>query len=398
MNSLLQVLYHLRTFRRCVYRAACDKSYLMQEPQSGTTQSPSITSNTPLSNKREQKRSRDITRALAATFHQMQKSEDSTSTLTLTESFGWEGAEAYVQHDLHELARMLLDRVEGRISETPYEGILDRLLQGKQQTCVRCKNVDYTSSRTEPFSDIQLDVKDCDSIEDSFKKYIKAETLDGDNQYDTDEGGYGKQDAEKGIIFESLPPILSLHLKRFEFDLRSLERKKVNDRFEFPLELDVSGYMCNLTDSGATYHLHSIIVHEGGINVGHYYTYIRPKLSSYNEEDPEKREWFKFNDDIVSLVKSEEEMLESVYGPKSDSKSQRPPTAYMLTYIRDGDLEEVLGDDPTEDHEQPAAPMVNEYGTNPPNKDDIPPEFEEYLNQSRSEQSERKEKREEESR
>jgi hypothetical protein len=28
---------------------------------------------------------------------------------------------------------------------------------------------------------------------------------------------FGKQDAEKGVIFTELPPVLTLHLKRFEF-------------------------------------------------------------------------------------------------------------------------------------------------------------------------------------
>jgi len=30
----------------------------------------------------------------------------------------------------------------------------------------------------------------------------------------------GVQDAKKGILFDSFPPVLQLHLKRFEFDFQ----------------------------------------------------------------------------------------------------------------------------------------------------------------------------------
>ena len=56
---------------------------------------------------------------------------------------------------------------------------------------IRCKNVDYKSTRTESFYDIQLNIKGKKSIEESFADYIQTETLDGDNKYDA--GSYGLQ-------------------------------------------------------------------------------------------------------------------------------------------------------------------------------------------------------------
>ena len=32
----------------------------------------------------------------------------------------------------------------------------------------------------------------------------------------------GKQDAEKGVLFTELPPVLTIHLKRFEFDMQRM--------------------------------------------------------------------------------------------------------------------------------------------------------------------------------
>ena len=42
--------------------------------------------------------------------------------------------------------------------------------------------------------------------------------LDGENQYDAG-AEFGKQDARKGVIFVRFPPVLTIHLKRFDFDL-----------------------------------------------------------------------------------------------------------------------------------------------------------------------------------
>lgn len=56
------------------------------------------------------------------------------------------------------------------------------------------------------------------NLYESFKDYVAVETLDGDNKYMAE--GYGLQDAKKGIIFESFPPVLHLQLKRFEYDIQ----------------------------------------------------------------------------------------------------------------------------------------------------------------------------------
>jgi ubiquitin carboxyl-terminal hydrolase 7 len=44
------------------------------------------------------------------------------------------------------------------------------------------------------------------------------------------------------------------------------------------------------------YHLHSILVHRGTANSGHYYAFIKPSLND---------KWFEFNDDKVTEVTKE---------------------------------------------------------------------------------------------
>ena len=54
---------------------------------------------------------------------------------------------------------------------------------------IECINVDYKSTRRESFMDLQLDVKGCANIYNSFDKYCEVEVMDGQNQYQTDEHG-----------------------------------------------------------------------------------------------------------------------------------------------------------------------------------------------------------------
>ena len=60
-------------------------------------------------------------------------------------------------------------------------------------------------------------MKGCNDLEESFRKYVEEEYLDGDNKYYAE--GFGFQKAKKGVKFLSFPPVLFLQLKRFEYDV-----------------------------------------------------------------------------------------------------------------------------------------------------------------------------------
>lgn len=83
---------------------------------------------------------------------------------------------------------------------------------------VRCLYFIVVTVLTCPLPDIQLNVKGMKNLYESFKDYVAVETLDGENKYQAE--GYGLQDAKKGIIFQSFPPVLHLQLKRFEYDIQ----------------------------------------------------------------------------------------------------------------------------------------------------------------------------------
>lgn len=66
------------------------------------------------------------------------------------------------------------------------------------------------------------------TVYESFKDYISVETLEGDNKYDA--GEHGLQEADKGVLFQSFPPVLHLHLMRFQYDPLTDSNVKINDR------------------------------------------------------------------------------------------------------------------------------------------------------------------------
>lgn len=233
---------------------------------------------------------------------------------------------------------------------TVAERTLPFLFVGKMKTYISCINVDYESSRVEDFWDIQLNVRGNKTLDDSFRDYIQVETLEGENKYDAGQP-YGLQDAKKGVIFESFPPVLHLHLKRFEYDINRDAMMKINDRHAFPLEFDATPYLLkeSVGSESWVYQLHGVLVHSGELNAGHYYAYIKPTKNGH---------FYRFDDDKV-IRATEKEVLEENYGGEYDltngSLGMRQPyarglstkrsmNAYMLVYIRKSKLDDVLFD------------------------------------------------------
>lgn len=53
--------------------------------------------------------------SLQRLFYQLQTSPIAPETAELIKSFGWNTADAFMQHDVQELCRILLDRMEERM-------------------------------------------------------------------------------------------------------------------------------------------------------------------------------------------------------------------------------------------------------------------------------------------
>lgn len=160
---------------------------------------------------------------------------------------------------------------------TPAQGTYTHLFKGQIIQKINCINISHESEKCEDFIDIQLDVKGCNNIYSSFDKYVEPVMLNGDMQYHSDE--HGKQDAVKYVRFSKLPSVLQIQLKRFEYNTNRGMMTKVNERFEFYLDIDMSKYVVN-NDESNTYRLFSIMVHSGTLGKGHYSSFISPSLDN----------------------------------------------------------------------------------------------------------------------
>lgn len=77
------------------------------------------------------------------------------------------------------------------MQNTKVQGAINHLFEGHTFNFVECINVEYKSTRKESYMDLQLDVKGCKNVYDSFVKYTEVEMLDGQNQYKAE--GHGLQ-------------------------------------------------------------------------------------------------------------------------------------------------------------------------------------------------------------
>jgi len=139
---------------------------------------------------RLKKEENSIPRQLQKLFVNLQLTEDrAIETTDLTTSFGWTEEEAFTQHDVQELCRVLFDALEGVWRGTDRENFINEMYQGEMKDYVRCLECGHESSRNDKFLDIPLvikgfgETKAISSILEALSKFIENEKLEKDNQY-----------------------------------------------------------------------------------------------------------------------------------------------------------------------------------------------------------------------
>ena len=93
-----------------------------------------------------------------------------------------------------------------------------------------CRGCDHTYDREESFLSLSLPVKS-KRLEESLKEYVKGDWLEGDNAYFCEKCGE-KRDTLKRMCIKTLPPVLVVHLKRFDYDWEANRAIKYDDFFE----------------------------------------------------------------------------------------------------------------------------------------------------------------------
>ena len=320
LNSLVQTLFHISYLRNKVFEAPIGDAYdAVSDEEDAEEQAPPPTPGGP--------REKSLVRALQQVFYHLQFQKKAVSTKELTAAFGWTHEDSFRQHDVHELVRVLCSSLEERWKGTRVAGTLDGLLRGTMSHSIVCQDIQYESTTEESFWDLQLNVRGCSTLGSAFEGYFASEVLDGDNRYSAP--GEGLQTAVRKSVIKSAPPVLMLHLKRFDFDLRLQKQTKVNDRQEYPMEIDISPYT-EQEGKEAVYTLMSVLVHSGDVNAGHYYAFVYSSALGA---------WYRFDDERVVRVSERDVMTENFGGDFTGGHITRHPSAYVLTYLRKCDMQ-----------------------------------------------------------
>jgi hypothetical protein len=251
------------------------------------------------------------------------------------------------QMDAYEFYGILIDKIEKDIKDIYCPKIDEKNWEDKKESYkykdifnyffgikvldelqfVDCKHKRYNEFC---YYNIQIEIKNFNNIYDSLNNYFKAEVMDGDNKINCEECKT-KRICHKRLLLKSLPNILVISLKRFEFDYETMLKSKLNKYFEFPFQLNMKDYMMEShTEECTEYDLTGIVIHNGVSEFGHYYDLIK---------GPDNK-WYKFNDENITNFK-EEDIPNEAFGNKDcdddDSEKERgnnKRNAYILFYTK----------------------------------------------------------------
>jgi ubiquitin carboxyl-terminal hydrolase 22/27/51 len=238
----------------------------------------------------------------------------------------------YNQQDAHEYMQFMLNTLHlqnGGSSETNCRCIIHQTFYGKLSSTVTCDKCKNTNTALDPYMDLSLDVRNQAkkrklevksgddeplNLQDCLDRFTGREKLAAD---DYTCQSCKEKGATKQLSIKTLPPVLPIHLKRFEH--QKATSSKIETRISFPLTLDLYPYTTahkssqppgkklaspkntnhnmNSPAKSLVYELSSVIVHKGKIDSGHYVSYSR-----------EGNDWFAFDDSKVVLV-SEADVL-----------------------------------------------------------------------------------------
>lgn len=200
----------------------------------------------------------------------------------------------FEQQDAIEFLSMFLGSLPNEVSKI-FTGEYENVLTDEQGVVV-ARNV-------ESFDNIEVEIKNQKSIQESL------ETTSVFPDYKVDDK---KITVTKSTRVKKLPTVLVIQIKRFDYNLRTFEKIKVNDSFVFTDSLSLS----NIAGEVTKYNLTGIVAHAGNAIGGHYTSYVK------------RDKWILFDDTNIKEAARDE--MRSLYG--SSSRESFHPNAYLLFY------------------------------------------------------------------
>ena len=192
-----------------------------------------------------------------------------------------------------------ITRSSGAIaSESP----VTKIFGGKLRSELRVPGM-KNSVTLEPYQPLQLDIgsPSVHNIIDALKGLTRSETLHGEFNSPRGPGS----NATKQVTIETLPQVLILHLKRFQYD-NTGGTQKIWKKIGYPLDLEIPKEVfpqhkrAGLLAHGALpkYRLIGVVYHHGkNASGGHYTVDVRRQ---------DGREWIRLDDTIIRRIRSED--------------------------------------------------------------------------------------------
>ncbi|PNP43309.1 hypothetical protein TGAMA5MH_04766 [Trichoderma gamsii] len=227
--------------------------------------------------------------------------------------------------------RAAVSRLSGHNTSTPITKIFGGLLRSE----FRVPGL-KDSITTERYQPLQLDIQSPDvrNVVDALRGLTRPERIQGDFN-----SPRGKDVvATKQVFIESLPPVLILHLKRFQFDAEGHGTVKIWKKVGYPLELEIPREALSRQKRDSSmprYKLISVVYHHGkNASGGHYTVDVRRQ---------DGREWIRLDDTVIRRIRPED-VAET--GSEEDQKDTRKETTSNVTSNRFGAMnDEDTGDE-----------------------------------------------------
>ncbi|KAJ5770638.1 uncharacterized protein N7511_002689 [Penicillium nucicola] len=260
-------------------------------------------------------------------------------------TFDNEPIDVTIQMDVDEFYNLLFDRWESQVLDTESKKKFRSFYGGQLVQQIKSMECPHISERLEPFSAIQCEIKGKASLEESLRAYVAGEVMQGDNKYFCTSCD-NHVNAVKRACLKDVPDNLIFHLKRFDFDMVTMLRSKIDDEFMFARHIDMTPYTVeHLSDpeqpvQSDWFELTGVLVHTGTAESGHYYTYTLERPSSGGEAS-----WVEFNDSDVSRFDPSSIADHCFGGPSEQMQYNGEPknkvwNAYMLFYQRVSTMDE----------------------------------------------------------
>lgn len=189
------------------------------------------------------------------------------------------------------------------VAKSPITKIFGGLLRSE----FKVKNHKFAS--LEPCQPLQLDIQSpqVNTIVDALKQLTNPETVHGN--FGTPKG-ISTATATKQVFIETLPPVLILHLKRFQYDNHG-GTQKIWKKIGYPLQLNIPKEVLSPVSRhstlGTKYRLIGVVYHHGKSASGGHYT--------VDVLRQDRKNWIRFDDTVIKSVHPDEVKVD--VNPKS---------------------------------------------------------------------------------